>query len=80
MSCDKIDNIYVGEYDVIYYSELLNRQKKVIKSKLVIDNRGQAVLYNNIGDDIQEVTSNEKDEVLIDKIAELERYVETFEN
>lgn len=58
MSCDKIDNIYVGEYDVIYYSELLNRQKKVIKSKLVIDNRGQAVLYNNIGDDIQEVTNN----------------------
>lgn len=27
-----------------------------------------------------ELTSNEKDEVLIDKIAELERYVETFEN
>lgn len=27
-----------------------------------------------------EMTPNEKDEVLIDKIAELERYVETFEN
>lgn len=28
----------------------------------------------------RELTSNEKDKVLIDKIAELERYVETFEN
>ena len=27
-----------------------------------------------------ELTLNGKDEVLIDKIAELERYVETFEN
>lgn len=34
-----------------------------------------AEYYNNT-----ELTLNEKDEVLIDKIAELERYDETFEN
>lgn len=36
-----------------------------IKSKLVIDNRGQAILYNNIGNDIQETENDIKCELSV---------------
>ena len=46
-----IDDYLVGNYDVLYYSELKGREKRLIKSKLIINYDGTAVFYNNIKND-----------------------------
>lgn len=48
----KIDSCFVGDYDVLYYSELRGREKKLIKSKLKISHDGTVSFYNNIKKDI----------------------------
>lgn len=49
---ERIDACFVGNYDVIYYTELKGRNQKKIKSKLVINNNGTVLFYNNIKTDI----------------------------
>ena len=47
----KIDDLFVGEYDLLYYSELKGVDRRIIKSKLNIEKDGKVVLYNNIKTD-----------------------------
>lgn len=53
-SFDKIENWFVGKYDVLYFSEIKQRDKRIIRSKLIVEQRGIATLYNNIKTDISE--------------------------
>lgn len=48
---EKIEDLFVGSYDLLYYSEIKARSKRIIKSKLVIEATGIATFYNNIKDD-----------------------------
>lgn len=48
----KIDGHFVGNYNVLYYSELKGRYKKIIQSKLIINHDGITAFYNNIKNDI----------------------------
>lgn len=51
-SLEEIETWFVGKYDFIYYSTLKEQAKKIIRSKLIIDEYGVATLYNNIKTDI----------------------------
>lgn len=44
----KVEKYFVGKYDVLYYTELKSSEKRLIKSKLVIESDGTVALYNNI--------------------------------
>ncbi len=48
---EKVENLFVGKYDLLYYSEIKARSKRVITSKLTIEETGIATLYNNLRDD-----------------------------
>lgn len=48
----KIDGHFVGNYNVLYYSELKGRYKKLIQSKLIINRDGITAFYNNIRNDV----------------------------
>lgn len=47
-----IESDFVGNYDVLYYTELKGRENRLVKSKLVIDKYGNVVLYNNVKKEI----------------------------
>ncbi len=47
---DDVEDIYVGRYNVIYYSELRECTEKQINSLIEIQKDGSVVFYNNIGD------------------------------
>lgn len=53
-SFEKIDESIVGNYDVLYYTELKSRQNRIIKSKMIIKINGEVVLFNNIRTDIND--------------------------
>ncbi len=48
---EKVEDLFVGCYDLLYYSEIKARSKRIIKSKLVIEATGVATFYNNLKDD-----------------------------
>ncbi len=47
---ENIDDYFVGNYDVLYYTELKEREKRLIKSKLIINHDGTAAFFNNISE------------------------------
>lgn len=49
---EKVENYFVGNYDVIYCSELKDKDNKFIRSKLIISHDGTAAFYNNTKKDI----------------------------
>lgn len=49
---ENISEQFVGNYDVLYYSELKGREKKTIYSKLIIHSDGTVDFYNHIKKDI----------------------------
>lgn len=53
-SFDKMEDWFVGKYDVLYYSEIIQRDRKMIRSKLIVEQNGTITLYNNIKADILE--------------------------
>lgn len=48
---ETIDEKYVGEYQVLYYSQMKGIKQKLIKSKLYIEKNGNVRFYNNIRED-----------------------------
>lgn len=53
-SFNKIEEWFVGKYDILYYSEIKQRDTKIIRSKLIVERNGMASLYNNIKTDISD--------------------------
>ena len=45
---EKVENYLVGDYVVLYCSELKGKNEKFIKSKLIIGQDGAITFYNNI--------------------------------
>lgn len=52
--CDKIEDWFVGKYDFLYYSEMKERDRRIIRSKLIVERRGIVTLYNNVKTDTLE--------------------------
>ena len=55
---EKVDSYFIGNYDVLYYSELKGKGKKFIKSKLIINYDATVVFYNNIKNSIVDAEYN----------------------
>lgn len=51
---NKIEDWFVGKYDFLYYSEMKERDRRIIRSKLIVEQSGIVTLYNNIKNDISE--------------------------
>ena len=45
-------NFFIGNFDLLYYSEIKRKNKKLIKSKLIVEEDGTAIFYNNVKADI----------------------------
>lgn len=54
ISLRNIESQLVGRYDVLYYAGLKGHKGKIIKSKLIIENNGQVIFYNNIKKSIED--------------------------
>ncbi len=55
---EKIDDYFIGNYDILYYTELKERDENLIKSKLIINKDGTVIFYNNIKNDITDAEYN----------------------